>query len=77
MWARIRNDMIWGKRTFKLLWITIDNELKFNECLTNFCIKANRKLTVLPRMRKYLDFNKVRLLVKSFFESQFKYCPPI
>ena len=26
-------------------------------------------------MRKYLDFNKVRLLFKSFFESQFKYCP--
>ena len=26
-------------------------------------------------MRKYLDFNKVRLLFKSFLESQFKYCP--
>ena len=26
-------------------------------------------------MRNYLDFNMVRLLCKSFFESQFKYCP--
>ena len=26
-------------------------------------------------MKKYLDFNKVRLLFKSFFESHFKYCP--
>ena len=67
--------MIWVNRTVKLLGITIDNELKFDEHLTNICIKANRKLTVLTRMRKYLDFNKVRLLFKSFFESQFKYCP--
>ena len=35
----------------KLLGITIDNELKFDERLTN------------------------TLLLKSFFESQFKYCP--
>ena len=75
MWVRIRDDMIWENRTVKLLGITIDNELKFDEHLTNICIKANRKLTVLTRMRKYLDFNKVRLLFKSFFESQFKYCP--
>ena len=26
-------------------------------------------------MRRYLDFNHVRLLFKSFFESKFKYCP--
>ena len=67
--------MIWENRTVKLLGITINNELKLDEHLTNICIKANRKLTVLTRMRKYLDFNKVRLLLKSFFESQFKYCP--
>ena len=67
--------MMWENRTIKLLEITIDNELKYDEHLTNICIKANRKLTVLTRMRKYLDFNKVRLLFKSFFESQFKYCP--
>ena len=75
MWVRIRDDMIWENRTVKLLGITINNELKLDEHLTNICIKANRKLTVLTRMRKYLDFNKVRLLFKSFFESQFKYCP--
>ena len=27
------------------------------------------------RIRKYLDFNKTRILFKRFFESQFKYCP--
>ena len=56
MWVRIRDNMIWENRTVKLLGIKIDNELKFDEYLTNICIIENRKLTVLTRMRKYLDF---------------------
>ena len=67
MCARIRDNMISENRTVKLLEITIDNELKFGETLTNICIKANRNLTVLTRMRKYLDLNKVKRLFKSFF----------
>ena len=51
MWVRIRSDIIWENRTVKLLGITIDNELKFDEHLTNIYIKANRKLTVLTRMK--------------------------
>ena len=67
MCARIRDNMISENRTVKLLDITIDNELKFGENLINICIKANRNLTVLTRMRKYLDLNKVKRLFKSFF----------
>ena len=67
MCTRIRDNMISENRTVKLLDITIDNELKFGENLANICIKANRNLTVLTRMRKYLDFNKVKRLFKSFF----------
>ena len=38
-------------------------------------IWGNRTVELLGRrMKKYLDFNKVRLLFKSFFESQFKDC---
>ena len=62
-------------RTVKLLGITIDNDLKFDEHLNNVCLKANRKLSALMRKRKYLDFNKTRILFKGFFESHFKYCP--
>ena len=75
VWVTSRGAMIWGNRTVKLLEITINNELKFDEHLTNICLKANRKLTVFTKIRKYFDFNKVRLLFKSLFESQFKYCP--
>ena len=29
------------------------------------CMKANRKLTVLTRVRKYLDINKIRVTFKA------------
>ena len=59
MWAKICDDQIWESRTVKLLGITIDNELKFDEYISNVCKKAQRKLTVLARIKKYLDFNKL------------------
>ena len=31
MWAKVGNDKIWESRTVKLLGVTIDNQLKFNE----------------------------------------------
>ena len=75
LWAKIGNNKIWETRTIKLLGITLDNELKFDEHLSNVCLKANRKLSALSRIKKYLDFNKMRILFKAFFESQFIYCP--
>jgi len=75
MWAKIGEEKIWESKTVKLLGITIDNELKFDDHLSNVCKKAQQKLTVLTRINKYLDFNKMRLLFKTFFDSQFKYCP--
>ena len=74
LWTKIGNDRIWETKAVKLLGVTIDNELKFDVHLNNVCLKANRKLSALTRIRKYLDFSKTRVLFKGFFESQFKYC---
>ena len=63
--------MTWENKTVELLGITIANELKFDEHLTNICIKVNS----FGKNEKIFDFNKVRLLFKSFFEPQSKYCP--
>ena len=52
LWAKIGNNRIWENRTVKLLGINIDNELKFDEHLSNVCLKANRKLSALTRIRK-------------------------
>ena len=51
MWAKIGDDQIWESRTVKLLGITIDNELKFDEYISNVCKKTQRKLTVLTRIK--------------------------
>ena len=74
LWAKIGNDRIWKTKAVKLLGLTIDNELKFDVHLNNVCLKASRKLSALTRIRKYLNFNKTRVLFKGFFESQFKHC---
>ena len=39
--------------------------------------KANSKLHALMRVSKYLNQEKLRLLLKSFIEAQFNYCPLI
>ena len=43
--------------------------------MSNICSKANRKLSALTRVAKFLPFKKRRILFKAFIESQFKYCP--
>ena len=74
LWAKIGNDKIWETRSVELLGVTIDNDLKFDEHLLKIFLKANRKLSALTRIKKYLDFHKIRVLFKAFFESQFKHC---
>ena len=73
LWSKIGNNRIWENRTVKLLGITIDNELKFDEHLSNVCLKANTKLSALMRIKKYSDFKKIRILFDGFFEAQFKF----
>ena len=74
-WAKTGNDRIWESRTVKRLGVTLDNKLNFDQHLNNGCLKANRKLSTLPRITQYLDFNQMRNLFKAFLESKFKYCP--
>ena len=55
---KIGEEEIIGSKSVKLLGITIDNKLNFNELVTNICIKANQKLHALKRIAKYLDSEK-------------------
>ena len=65
----------WESDYVKLLGINIDRSLKFDFHMLKKCSKANKKLTILSRMFKFLTFKKRRVLIKAFSESQFKYCP--
>ena len=59
----------------KLLGIYIDKKLNFENYIKSILKEANRKLHALMRVSKYLTQDKLRLLLKSFIESQFNYCP--
>ena len=77
LWAKVGEDKIWESKSVTLLGIEIDRQLKFDSHMTNICNKAHRKLTILRRMFRFLTFEKKRILIKTFFDSQFKYCPLI
>ena len=71
---KIGNDEITGENSVKLLGITIDNKLSFNEHAKNICKKANQKLYALSRIAKYIQSDKLRIIMKAFIDSQFNYC---
>ena len=54
-----------------MLSVNLDNKLKLYDDLYNVCLKANRKLSALSRIKKYLDFNKMGILSRAFLN----YCP--
>ena len=56
----------WNKYIQKL-------EIRFH--ILKVCSKANRKLTILCRILKVLTFKKRSVVIKAYFESQFKYFP--
>ena len=75
VWAKIGNEQIWESASEKLLGIEIHSNLNFNEHVNNLCKKANRKLTALARLSCWQSFEKRRILMKAFIESQFSYSP--
>ena len=58
LWTDIGNDKIWESDNAKLLGASIDRDLEFNGHMLSNCSKANRKLTILSTMFKYLIFEK-------------------
>ena len=63
--------------TKKLLGITIDEHLNFNEHLTNVCKRASRKLNALSRVSSFLSYQQKKVMSNSFISGQFNYCPLI
>ena len=66
---------IWESNDQKLLEVNIDHNLKFNHYILKQCKKAGRNLSALTRICKFMSFRRRRVLMKSFIESQFSYCP--
>ena len=77
VWANIENEKIWESNKQKLLGLDIDRNLNFNEHVSALCRKAGNKLFALVRLSNFMNFQQRRILLKTFIESQFGYCPLI
>ena len=75
LWVNVGETKIWESESEKILGVIIDRNLKFEQHVKKLLVIAGRKLTALARMSNILNFSKLRMLVKSFVESQFAYCP--
>ena len=69
--------MLQSESLVKLLGLWIDNKLTFEEHIRTLLKKGNQKLHALMRVSKYMSTEKLRLLMKTFIETQFNYCPLI
>ena len=71
----VGNEQIDSCKSVELLGIKIDNQLKFDEHVKNMIKKGNQKFHALARISKYLNQDKLKLLMRTFIQSQFNYCP--
>ena len=67
--------MIWESKSEKLLGVLIDKNLNFEDHLATVCKKASQKVSALARVARILSFQKRRIILNTFIESQFSYCP--
>ena len=71
----IDNTELENTSSEKLLGIIIDSKFNFKEHLEEIIKKASRKVNALSRITPYMNLTKRKLLMNSFFTSQFNYCP--
>ena len=69
------NETIEASTSVELLGIKIDNNLDLNEHVSNLCKKGSQKLHALARISRYLSRDKLKIIMKTFIQSQFNYCP--
>ena len=55
----------------------MDRNLYFDNHVNTICRRANKKLTALALLSNILPFYQMKILISSFFNSQFSYCPLI
>ena len=61
----------------KMLGVKIDYKRNFDEYVKTLRSKANNKLTASARATPYTSVEKKKIMMNSFFNAQFNYCPHI
>jgi hypothetical protein len=71
----IRENVLNGVDTVKLLGVTIDSLLNFDTHIKNVCLKASRQINALRRMGKHLTLGGRKAIYHAFILSNFNFCP--
>ena len=72
---QIGESLIESTNCEKLLDVNIDSKLSFDKHIRAICKKASNKLRALARVTPYMAIEEKKVLMNSFFDSQFNYCP--
>ena len=56
LWANIRETRIWESKNEKLLGLTLDRYLNFDDHVFTLCKKTGRRLSALSRISNYMSF---------------------
>ena len=75
--ANIGSEKNWKSNKQKSLGLDIDRNLNFNEHVSSLCRKVGNKQSVIARLSNFMSFKQRRILLQTFIESQFVYCPLI
>ena len=73
--VKLEDTVLQTEKSVELLGVTIDKNLNFSDHISNLCKRANQKLHALTRISRYIDQNKLKLLMRAFVTSQFSFCP--
>ena len=63
---------------FKVKMVTVKSfvsKLRLDQHVTDLCRRGSRKIQALARVMPFMNLSKRRLLMNSFFKTQFNYCP--
>lgn len=74
---KCENSSIPVAKEFEMLGITIDNQVKFDNCVAKICRKVSQQIAVLKTMKKMLQFETRRDLYLAFIFPHFNYCSEI
>ena len=69
------NTTITSQNCVKVLGVSIDKHLTFNDHISSSCSKAARQLNAFARISKHLNLDSRRVIHQSFILSNFNYCP--
>ena len=70
----ISDTPIVPSQSIKIVGVTLDQQLKFSQHVTDVCRAANYHLRALSHIRRFLDIMSAKLLATSIVEAKVDYC---